>query len=169
MFFNPRREAYLVHRLDREAAGLIMLAHSKKAAGRLSGLFSEHRIIKRYRAEVLGLPENNEGTISQPLDGKAAVTRYRVISRNPEAYTSTLQVEIETGRLHQIRRHLACIGHPVMGDPRYGSGNKDGKPLRLIACELAWRCPFTGSQRVSKLKDEDDGLRDHSLQHGVTD
>lgn len=151
-FFNPRREAYLVHRLDREVAGLIMVAHSKKAAGRLSKLFSEHRVVKRYRAEVLGLPENNEGTISRPLDGKAAVTRYRVIFRNHEADTSALQVEIETGRLHQIRRHLTGIGHPVMGDPRYGAGNKDGKPLKLTACELAWCCPFTGKERVSKIE-----------------
>ncbi|PKN19006.1 MAG: RNA pseudouridine synthase [Deltaproteobacteria bacterium HGW-Deltaproteobacteria-6] len=166
-YFNPRREAFLVHRLDREAAGLMMVAHSKKAAGRLSILFSEHRVVKRYRVEVLGMPENNEGAISQPLDGKTAVTRYRIISRNPEADTSTLEVEIETGRLHQIRRHLACIGHPVMGDPRYGAGNKDGKPLRLTACELAWRCPFTGNERVSSLKNEEDGDRGPGLRQGV--
>ncbi len=155
MFFNPRREAYPVHRLDREAAGLIMVGHSRQAAGRLSKLFSEHKIVKRYRAEVLGLPEKNEGIINQPLDGKAAVTRYRVVSRHSETNTSMLQVEIETGRLHQIRRHLAGMGHPVMGDPRYGVGNKDGRPLRLTACELAWRCPFTGDERVSRLLAED--------------
>lgn len=150
-FFTPRREAYPVHRLDREAAGLIMVAHARAAAARLSKIFSEHRVVKCYRTEVLGMPEENEGIINQPLDGKTAVTRYRVVSRDPEENTSTLLVGIETGRLHQIRRHLAGIGHPVMGDPRYGAGNKDGKPLRLVACELQWRCPFTGEKRILKL------------------
>lgn len=143
-FFNPRREAYPVHRLDREASGLILVAHSAKAAGRLSRLFQEHEVLKRYRVEVLGRPEKDEGMIDEPLDGKEAQTRYTVISGHPESGTSVLLVEIQTGRLHQIRRHLADIGHPVMGDPRYGSGNKDGRPMRLAACELEWRCPFSG-------------------------
>jgi len=151
-FFNPRREAYPVHRLDREASGLILVAHSHQAAGRLSHLFTNHDVIKRYRVDVSGLPENNEGAIDQPLDGKNAVTRYRVIARSPETNTSTLMAEIETGRLHQIRRHLAAIGHPVMGDPRYGYGNKDGKPMRLSACELRWRCPYAGSVKTVSLE-----------------
>lgn len=154
LFFQPRREVCPVHRLDREVAGLTMVAHSREAAGKLSRIFAKHEVVKRYRAEVLGIPKKNEGVIDLPLDGKRAITRYRVISSHPEAATSVLQIEIETGRLHQIRRHLADAGHPVMGDPRYGAGNKDGRPLRLVACELAWRCPFSGRERVSRLKDE---------------
>jgi len=91
----------------------------------------------------LGQSNAVEGEIDQPLDGKGAKTRYRVISCHPETNTAVLEVEIETGRLHQICRHLAAIGHPVMGDPKYGTGNRDGRPLRLCACELSWRCPFT--------------------------
>jgi tRNA pseudouridine32 synthase/23S rRNA pseudouridine746 synthase len=151
VFFNPKRDAYPVHRLDREAAGLIMIAHSRQAAARLSRLFAEHRVVKRYRVEVLGISENSEGVINEPLDGKTAVSRYRVITRNPEEAASTLLVEIESGRLHQIRRHLAGAGLPVMGDPRYGTGNKDGRPMRLSACELCWRCPITGEQRAHSL------------------
>jgi tRNA pseudouridine32 synthase / 23S rRNA pseudouridine746 synthase len=150
--FKSKRKVYPVHRLDREAAGLIMVAHSEEAAAWLSRLFAEHRVIKRYQVEVLGLPEKDEGIIKDPIDGKAAVSRYRVIARNPKEDTSTLLVEIETGRMHQIRRHLAGAGIPVMGDPRYGTGNKDGKPMRLVACELRWQCPITGEERWHSLK-----------------
>jgi len=124
-----------------------MVAHTNRAAAALSKLFAEHKIVKRYQVEVLGVPERNEVAIEEPLDGKSAITRYRVVARNEKENTSTLLVEIDTGRMHQIRRHLAGIGHPVMGDPRYGSGNKDGKPMRLAACELCWRCPITGEER----------------------
>ncbi len=150
-FFTPWRQAYPVHRLDREAEGLLLVAHSSEAAGRLSKLFQAHKIIKRYRVDVLGLPENAEGLMNEPLDGKEAITRYQVVCRHPDTNTATLLAEIETGRLHQIRRHLAGAGHPVMGDPRYGSGNKDGKPMRLTACELEWICPFTGRLNKSKI------------------
>lgn len=145
-FFKPRREVFPVHRLDRETQGLVMVAHSRTAAGKLSQLFREHRLVKRYHAEVLGLPEQADGVIDLPLDEKHAETIYRVISYDPDTDTATLSATIKTGRLHQIRRHLAAIGHPVMGDPRYGTGNKDGKPMRLTACELEWVCPFTGKR-----------------------
>jgi len=151
VYFKSKREVYLVHRLDREAEGLIMIAHTGKAAAELSRLFAEHLVVKRYKVDVLGMPEKDEGIIDDPLDGKPAVSRYRVIARNPEEGTSTLLVEIETGRMHQIRRHLESAGLPVMGDPRYGTGNKDGKPMRLVACELCWRCPVTGEQRTQSL------------------
>jgi len=147
VYFKSKRKVFPVHRLDREAAGLIMVAHSGQAAAELSRLFAEHRIVKRYQVEVLGMPEKTEGLIDDPIDGRSAVSRYRVIAGNQKEGTSTLQVEIETGRMHQIRRHLAGAGLPVMGDPRYGAGNKDGRPMRLIACGLFWRCPITGEER----------------------
>ncbi len=144
--FSPRRDVYPVHRLDREAQGLVLVAHTSQAAGKLSKLFQGRTITKRYQTEVLGLLEQDQGTIDTPLDQKSALTRYSVLSRDPDTKVSTLLVEIETGRLHQIRRHLASIGHPVMGDPRYGKGNKDGKSMRLVACELKFQCPFTGHE-----------------------
>jgi tRNA pseudouridine32 synthase / 23S rRNA pseudouridine746 synthase len=151
MYFKLKLKVYPVHRLDREAEGLIMVAHEKAAAAELSRLFAEHRVVKRYQVEVLGVPEKTEGIIEDPLDGKPAISRYRVVALNPKEATSTLLVEIETGRMHQIRRHLAGAGLPVMGDPRYGSGNKDGRPMRLTACELCWRCPITGEEKVHSL------------------
>ena len=154
LFFKLRRDVYPVHRLDREVAGIILVAHSKKAAAKLSRLFQEHQVVKRYHAEVLGLPPEDEGVIREPLDDKEALTRYRVISRNTDANTSILDVQIETGRIHQIRRHLAGAGHPVMGDPRYGTGNRDGRPMRLCACELSWRCPFTGKIEHHRLPEK---------------
>ncbi len=144
--FNPRRGAFPVHRLDREAQGLVIVAHTKQASAGLSNLFKGRDVIKRYRVEAFGKMEKGEGTIEMPLDHKPAVTKYRVLSYDPDANTSSLMVEIETGRLHQIRRHLAAAGHPVMGDPRYGKGNKDGRPMRLTACEIVFICPFSSKE-----------------------
>jgi tRNA pseudouridine32 synthase/23S rRNA pseudouridine746 synthase len=144
--FTPRREAYPVHRLDREAEGLVLMAHTRHAARDLSRLFHGREIEKRYRAEVLGQMEPAEGVIDLPLDGRPAVTKYSLLSFDQGSNTSRLLVEILTGRLHQIRRHLAGIGHPVMGDPRYGKGNKDGKSMRLTATELKFTCPLTGEK-----------------------
>ena len=157
LYYKLKRKVYPVHRLDREAEGLVMIAHSGYAAAQLSRLFAEHKVVKRYRVEVFGLPEKSEGVIEDPIDGRPAVSRYRVIALNPEEGSSTLLVEIETGRMHQIRRHLAGAGLPVMGDPRYGTGNRDGRPMRLIACCLCWRCPMTGEERMCSLEDSEGG------------
>lgn len=143
-FFNPRRRAYLVHRLDREVEGLVLVAHTRDAAERFSHLFGRGEVRKEYRAEVLGSMGRRTGVIDEPLDGKPALTRFSVMAYDEVTNTSILSIEIDTGRLHQIRRHLAAVGHPVMGDPRYGRGNKDGRPMRLRASGMAFRCPFTG-------------------------
>ena len=143
------RPAFLVHRLDREAEGVMLVAHDAPTAAALSKLFHENRVEKRYRAEVLGdvaAVHGREGTIETPLDGKSAVTRWRVVSYDQEADATTLDVTIETGRQHQIRRHLESIGHPVLGDPRYGSGNKNREGLRLAAVFLAFDDPGTGER-----------------------
>jgi tRNA pseudouridine32 synthase/23S rRNA pseudouridine746 synthase len=77
-----------------------------------------------------------------PLDGKEALTELDVESFDPESDTSVVSLSIKTGRLHQIRRHLEMIGHPVMGDSRYGKGNKNPEGLRLSAVSLHFFCPF---------------------------
>jgi tRNA pseudouridine32 synthase/23S rRNA pseudouridine746 synthase len=80
-----------------------------------------------------------------PLGGREAVTEFAVRSYDAAGNTTTVDVVIRTGRLHQIRRHFDMIGFPVMGDPRYGKGNKNTEGMKLHALSLRFRCPFTGS------------------------
>lgn len=144
LFFGNRRDVFLVHRIDREASGLMLVAHTKDAAGRLSELFRNNLIVKRYRVEVMGDigMRSGKGIIDLALDGKSALTEYEVLSHDPSSNISNLDVTISTGRLHQIRRHLEMIGFPVIGDPKYGKGNKNSGGMRLIAYSLKFRCPF---------------------------
>lgn len=142
--FTPRRPVFVVHRLDREARGLMLLAHSRQAAAALSALFRDNGVEKRYQVEVLGhLDQYAARQIDLPLDGKNACTLFTPLSYDPQTNTSRADVRITTGRLHQIRRHFAMIGYPVMGDPRYGSGNKNSRGLCLVASALGFDCPFT--------------------------
>ncbi len=143
VFGGRRRQVFIVHRLDREVAGVMLLAHSHQAASKLSLLFQKNLVEKRYRLEVLGdlSQRGRTGTIEIPLDGKESVTKYEVISFHPAANTTLVQAFIVTGRLHQIRRHFDAIGFPVIGDPRYGRGNKNKEGIRLTAVSLKFRCP----------------------------
>ncbi len=137
------RPCFLVHRLDREVKGLILIAHTSQCAGELSALFTENKIQKRYKAEVLGMiePSNTKIKIDTPLDGKESTTHYLPIKINEEWNYTVVHVWIETGRKHQIRKHLQSVGHPVMGDPLYGVGNKNKAGLKLEAVELAFNYP----------------------------
>jgi tRNA pseudouridine32 synthase/23S rRNA pseudouridine746 synthase len=148
LFFKTSREAFLVHRLDRETAGIMLVAHDKGAAAKLSALFREKTIIKKYRAVVHGdlRVKGVQGVIKLLLDGKPAVTEFEVTAYDAETDSTTATVIIRTGRLHQIRRHFAMIGFPVMGDPRYGSDNKNTEGMKLFALSLRFRCPFAGSE-----------------------
>lgn len=145
LFFQMKRPLFLVHRLDRESHGIMLVAHSKEAAAKLSELFQKKEIVKEYWVEVLGsLGEpGGKGTIDLPLDGKSALTDYEVISHDQGRNISTVSAYIRTGRLHQIRRHFEMIGHPVMGDPKYGEGNKNREGMKLTAVSLKFRCPFS--------------------------
>lgn len=138
------RPVYPVHRLDREVAGVMLVAHTPAAARSLSAALQAEDTEKVYRAEVrgdLGARNGPRGRIDLPLDGKAALTDYRVEHYDPTRDASVVEVRIRSGRLHQIRRHLAAVGHPVLGDPRYGRGNADPRGLQLVASRLAFRCP----------------------------
>lgn len=122
------------HRLDRETSGVVLVAKSRRCMAALTAIFTEGEAVKKsYLALVKGKLPRAEGVIDLPLSeheqtsrSKAqrgvnfqeALTRYRVVSSMREA--SLVQVRIETGRTHQIRRHLQSVGHPVAGDSRYG-------------------------------------------------
>ncbi len=145
---QPERPAFTVHRLDRAASGLILVAHSKRTAAALSGLFRSRRVDKRYRVLVHGKFENDDGPlrVDRPIDGKEAVSELSLLESSGDGSQSLLEVRIETGRKHQIRRHLADVGHPVVGDRLYGTGEEDGVDLQLQAALLAFRCPVSGDE-----------------------
>jgi len=156
---DSTREMYLVHRLDREASGLMLIAHHRRAAADLSKLFEDRKVEKAYRVEVLGKAGElgEKRTINAALDGKEAITHFEVEKFNDYINASTLLVSIDTGRKHQIRRHLAAIGHPVMGDPLYGEGNKNRDGMQLKCIALTFRCPLSGGIRRFTLDDKNSG------------
>jgi tRNA pseudouridine32 synthase/23S rRNA pseudouridine746 synthase len=124
----------------------VLVAHDKDSAGKLSSLFRNRSIVKHYRAQVTGnlAQEKKEYSIQIPLDGKTAITDYTVSGYDPSSNTTRVDIIIRTGRTHQIRRHFETIGFPVMGDPRYGEGNKNTKGLKLTATALEFECPLSG-------------------------
>lgn len=140
---QPERSAFTVHRLDRAANGLILVAHSKKTAAALSKLFRERRVEKRYRALVTGdfSRQRNPLRVEQAIDDKEAVSEFSLLDVSDNGKKSVVDVRIETGRKHQIRRHLAELGHPVIGDRLYGTGRVGGVDLQLTAYLLAFQCP----------------------------
>jgi tRNA pseudouridine32 synthase/23S rRNA pseudouridine746 synthase len=143
---SPERPAFTVHRLDRAANGLILVAHSKSMAAALAKIFQSRKVEKRYLALVTGDFSNhaNPLRIAEPIDGKSAVSEVRLEQVNEDRTQSLVEVRIETGRKHQIRRHLADLGHPVVGDRLYG--DDDSVDLQLTAFLLAFRCPVSGEK-----------------------
>ena len=151
---EPRRHAYLVHRLDRAASGLIILAHNRKTATAFLKMFKQHAVTKHYRVTVesdlsgIRLPF----TIDEPLDQKPARSIILKAELNPDGNT-TLLIDIQTGRKHQIRRHLALMQHPVIGDRLYGSGDTELN-LQLASVLLSFTCPLPGRPRNFSLEPE---------------
>jgi len=149
-----------VHRLDRETSGVLLLALDPVHRGALEQAFRRHEVRKRYLALVEGLPPARRGTIDAPIldqgstarvdrAGRRAVTRYEVIE--PLAGRAALvRVEPESGRHNQIRVHFAHIGHPLLGDRKYGRGGRIGArpphfPRAMLHAErLSLRHPASG-------------------------
>lgn len=153
---QPQRNAFLVHRLDKATSGLILLAHSKKAARILSQQFSERRINKYYKAVVHGIPQIPQ-SIDEPLAGKPAITKIIAMQTSNTGRYSLLDIQILTGRKHQIRQHLAMIGHPIVGDRLYGDNCDDQvqQPnLCLTAYKTTFISPFDQQKKHYELGDE---------------
>jgi len=167
----------LIHRLDRDTSGVILAAKTKPAAGFLGKAMMARRIRKTYRAIVTpGAPEPGSGVIDVALrreaigreaymrvcaaehpDAEAAVTRYRTLAEGAAA--ALVELEPQTGRMHQLRVHLASIGRPIAGDARYGGAlvvaGKAVPRLMLHASALAFPHPSGGTKRIVAPEPED--------------
>lgn len=150
----------IVHRIDRDTTGSLIVCKSNIAHYRISAQLKEHSITRRYRAICYGVLKEEEGTIDKPIgrhpmdrkkmtvraDGKRAITHYRVLQHFRE-YTY-IECELETGRTHQIRVHMASIGHPLLGDKVYAPGRKCPFSLQgqtLHAMTIGFIHPSTGA------------------------
>lgn len=152
------QHVFPVHRLDRGTSGALVLARSRDAAAALARLFEEGLVEKRYLALVRGMPPD-EGVIDYPIqrveDGPRvpALTEFRVVGRSTVDRCSLVEARPKTGRLHQIRRHLRHIDHPLVGDVKHGSGviNRHYRAqynlhrLALHAVSVAFAHPVTGA------------------------
>lgn len=148
-------KVFLVHRLDREAHGLMVFAYDHKIAAELQIQWEKNFVKKYYKVEVLGNIQKRYpkgGEVTSKLDGKPAHTTFEILEQKENS--AVLRVQIHTGRLHQIRRHMEEIGFPVMGDPKYGRGNKNDAGLKLLAYELSFNDPHTRKEMTFKLGDD---------------
>jgi 23S rRNA pseudouridine1911/1915/1917 synthase len=137
------REVFVVHRLDLETSGLLVFALTDEANRALSARFREHDVERVYLAALRGVVADDERTIDLPLAGRRAVTHLTVIDRFAAA--TLVRCRLETGRTHQIRLHVQHLGHPVLGDRRYGEGTPFDPPrMALHATVLGIQHPRTG-------------------------
>ena len=148
----------IVHRLDKDTSGLMVVAKNDRAQRALQRQLKERDVRKTYLALARGVPAPREGTIEAPIgrhpknrkkmavvaDGREATTRYRVREEIAGGKYSLLEVEPVTGRTHQIRVHLAAVGHPVVGDATYGRPSAAVGRQFLHAHKLAFAMPLGG-------------------------
>ena len=135
------RECFITHRLDRFTEGLMIVAHQSAINKQFHRLFEQRQIKKTYRAIVSGLMTPDESiNIDTPIEQQSAVTRILVISQNSATRQSLVEINPETGRKHQIRIHLAELGHPIVNDRQYGLAPFSGD-MQLQACGLEFTPP----------------------------
>ncbi|HUU30145.1 MAG TPA: RluA family pseudouridine synthase [archaeon] len=154
---KSNKRIFIVHRLDKDTSGILIFAKSEEAKLSLQSQWKEMK--KKYLAVVHGKCEKRSDTITSYLaenkahsvystsdttKGKLSHTAYKVLKETRDF--ALLEVELLTGRKNQIRVHLAGIGHPVVGDRKYGKGNKAHKRLALHARSISFRHPFSGKQ-----------------------
>jgi 23S rRNA pseudouridine1911/1915/1917 synthase len=159
---GPEGRAGIVHRLDRDTSGLLVVARSEAVHAQLQAALRARRILREYLALVEGRPDARTGTIDAPLgrdrrvrtrmstdtaDGRAAITHFETERVLPDGRYTLLRVRLETGRTHQIRAHLKAIGHPVAGDPDYGHAGLLGLERQFLHAErLAFDHPVSGER-----------------------
>ena len=156
-YSKSAKRIFIIHRLDRDTSGIVIFAKNMEAKLKLQGQWEETE--KKYSAVVHGRLEKREGMISSHLaenkanlvystpdasKGKLSHTAYRVLKDTKEF--SLLEVNLLTGRKHQIRVHLADIGHPVAGDEKYGKGKDEYKRLALHARSISFLHPSSGKR-----------------------
>lgn len=152
---KPQRNCFIVHRLDKAARGLVLIAHTKHAAQALAALFEQRQIEKHYRAVVAGEFPMAEQIIEQPVDGKPAHSIAKGLGINAKDQCSLVTIEIKTGRKHQIRRHLSHLGYPIIGDRLYGEPtNAQEHDLQLQSFSLRFECPLTKKNRYYEVPKE---------------
>lgn len=153
-------DALVVHRLDMATSGLMLFSRGAEMQRRLSQMFREREVQKRYVAVVAGKLGPATGEVNLPIvadwpnrplrkidaeSGKPSVTRYRLLSHDEVTDTSRVELEPLTGRTHQLRVHMASIGHPVLGDTLYGGiAGASSKRLLLHASRLSFLHPISG-------------------------
>jgi tRNA pseudouridine32 synthase/23S rRNA pseudouridine746 synthase len=146
------RQTFLVHRLDRATSGIMMVAHTKRAARELSKLFAQRKIHKTYLAIIEGDFNHKTLTINDEVDNKHAISH--VILLRATGNKSLLKIDIETGRKHQIRKHLSGIDCPIIGDRLYGNADKNyPEDLQLQAIHLKFNCPISNNKIDIELLD----------------
>ena len=157
-------DALIVHRLDQATSGLVLMARGAAMQRALSRAFEQRQVSKRYVAVVSGTlaPSGASGEISLPIAadwerrplrvvdaerGKPSLTRWRVLGCGTPAGTTRVALEPVTGRTHQLRVHLAALGHPILGDALYADAATQARAPRLLlhACALAFTHPATGA------------------------
>jgi 23S rRNA pseudouridine1911/1915/1917 synthase len=153
---DPARPG-IVHRLDRDTSGLMLVARSDEAHRRLATLIKGREVQREYRALVEGRVRSRSGTIDAPLGRDYRAPERRAVrgrgAREARTHFEVLELltadtylsaRLETGRTHQIRAHFAAIGHPVAGDPRYGQGGRHGLERQFLhSARLGFIHPFT--------------------------
>lgn len=158
----------IVHRIDKDTSGILIVAKNDKAHINLSEQIKNHEVKKTYMAIVRGMIKENEATIRMPIgrstrdrkkmavtqNGKEAITHFKVVERSPKHNCTVLEVKIETGRTHQIRVHLSQIGYPIIGDSTYSNGKNEWgiQGQCLHAKSLQFSHPTTGKEMFLEAK-----------------
>ncbi len=149
-----QRPAFLVHRLDQAATGLMLIGHSKNITQKLTSLFALRLVHKFYQAVVIGHFKTSDKTMTfdTDIDGRRAKTQASLIEFDEANRLSLIELKIISGRKHQIRKHLSQAGFPILGDRLYGGG--DQVDLQLAAVSLGFQCPVSDVCREYQLPEQ---------------